>query len=262
MLKRIKKKLFKLKPQKASDLLNYINIILIGVVKNKYTKAGVILLLIVGLYTVLYSNFLLITDISCKTQYGPTCDKKDERFLGNYLNKKFFTTDSNEIVKDLKTNFVNENVFVQKILPDKIEAFIIKRKPIVAAKISGKDMNGYFLIDKEGVVTSFVTDTVLCVLNYKTTEYNLIVGSKVNDQFTKAARIAYYNLYNYGSTEGFLEGNTLIIKLPENINVHYPLDKDMLELAGALQLILTKNKVSEQKPKIIDFRFQNPVLTY
>lgn len=209
------------------------------------------------------SEQVLIKHYSCKTQYGRTCDEKDQELLKKYVGSNFFTTNPSAIENDLDTNFINERVSVQKVIPARINAFIIKRKPIVAAKVVGKESSlGYFSIDKEGHVLSFVSDSSLGILKFKQEEHKLVVGSKTNDKFKQAAGILYQNLRTFGAKSALVEGNNLKVELPENIIVNYSLDKDPSLLGASLQLILIRSRIDGKLPKTIDLRYKNPILTY
>lgn len=230
--------------------------------KNKYLRAFLILLFF-GLITVfLRSNQVLVKNYSCKTQYGPTCDAKDQELLKKYVGANFFTIDTKTVENDLRTNFINERILVQKVIPAKLTAFIVKRKPIVAAKMTGQETFGYFLVDKKGQVLNFVPDSTLGVLLYKQEEHNLVVGSSSNDKFKAAATILYQSMRTFGAKTASLEGSVLKVELPENILVNYPLDRDPAVLGVSLQLILTRSTIDNKLPRIIDLRYKNPVLTY
>lgn len=230
--------------------------------KSKYIKGLIVLLVVALLIFLARSEHILVKGYSCKTQYGPTCDKKDTDILQRFVGTNFFTLDLKTVEGDLKTNFVNEQIAVQRVLPGKINAFIVKRKPIIGAKMLDRETPGYFLVDKEGVVVSFVPETALGILYYKQAEHNLVVGTSTDEKFKKAAEILYQNLRSFGAKQAELQGNLLKITLPEEIVVSYPLDRDTLELSGALQLILTRSRIDGKLPRAVDLRFKNPVLTY
>lgn len=228
----------------------------------KFVRFGIPLIIVGFIIWLVKSEQVFVKYYSCKTQYGPTCDSKDQELLKKYVGSNFFTLNTESIENDLKTSFINERISVQKVIPAKLSAFIVKRKPIVAAKMGSIETSGYFLVDKEGQVLSFVPDSGLGILIYKQEEHNLIVGSYANDKFKKATGILYKSTRTFGTKEALLEGNVLRIVLPENIVVTFSLDRDPSVQGAALQLILTRAKVDGKLPKTIDLRYKNPVLKY
>ncbi|MDO8452608.1 MAG: hypothetical protein Q7S79_02550, partial [bacterium] len=139
---------------------------------------------------------------------------------------------------------------------------IIKRKPVVGAKIVNKDTPGYFFVDKDGIVVGFSQNSSLPVLNYNSGEHNLVVGKTADDSFKEAVKLLNSLSYNFNIQVGSLEGSTLHALLPENIKVICPLDKETSVLSGSLQLILARSKMEGNLPRVIDLRYKNPVLTY
>ena len=262
MIRRIRLGTPKVTFPKYTNFFKDIRLSLFKLLKNKYVRILIGILAIITLIFLARSEHVLVKGYNCKTQYGPTCDKKDTDILQGFVGTNFFTLNLKTLESDLKTNFVNEQVAVQRVIPGKINAFIVKRKPIIGAKMIDKEAPGYFLVDKEGVVISFVPDSALGILNYRQAEHNLVVGAMADEKFKKASQILYSNLRSFGAKDARLEGNLLKVTLPEEIVVNYPLDRDILELSGALQLILTRSRIDGKLPREIDLRFKNPVLTY
>lgn len=207
------------------------------------------------------SEFFLIDEVRCKTQYGP-CSPGDENIASNMKDKNLFLLSASETIEDLKQSFINKSVLVQKVFPKTVEIFIEKRKPVVALMQEEVGNRGFFLIDKDGVVVGFTKDSQLPLIVVEYKEEDLSVGGTVREKIKKAADILYL-LYNAQSaTQVQLKEDFLIADLPEGSQVYFPLDKEPQSLVGALQLIIARSRIEGNLPKSIDLRYSNPVLKY
>ena len=244
------------------NLLKTARLIVFKVLKNKFVRGALGILIIVTVIFFLRSDFAKVEKFKCSTQYGPTCDAKDLATLEKVIGSNFFTLDTKNLNNELSANFLNQQSYVQKVIPQKLNVFIIKRKPVVGAKIADKETPGYFLVDKDGVVVGFSENSSLPVLNYSSVEHTLVVGKTTDGSFKEAVWLLNSLAKNFNVQVGALVGESLNALLPESIKVVCPLNKETSVLSGSLQLILARSKMEGKLPRVIDLRYKNPVLTY
>lgn len=92
------------------------------------------------------------------------------------------------------------------------------------------------------------------------------MGEKVSQENLFVLNLIYslYSSYQVGG--GKIENQGLVIQLPQGITVIFPLEGDEAVLLGSLRVILDrlnediKDSRIEKEVKVIDLRFQNPVL--
>lgn len=204
-------------------------------------------------------KLFLVKNIECKNQYGPCTDKDSEK-TNEAENQSIFFLNIRNLKEKLESDFTNQEVYIHKIFPDKLQVIIEKRKPYVGL---GKDkLNGIFLVSKDGTVLALEKDVGLPTLILDSNYPNPVVGLKIGEKEIKAARLLYLTHKARGALQGILKKEDLETDLPDGTKVFYTLDQDPEILVGALQLIFAQDKIQNELPKEIDLRYSKPVLRY
>lgn len=213
------------------------------------------------IFVLVKGNLFSIEKIDCKTQYGP-CSERDIETLETFQGKNLFLLPQTDVRKSLGENFLNRQVSMQKIFPNRLEIVIEKRKPAVALVQSPIAEMGFFLLDQDGVVVEVAKETILPVLTLPVRDENMELGKEVGQEIKKAAKILslVYGLRKTKETR--LESNFLYVKDLDGIEIFFPLNQDPEVSVGALQLIITRSRIEGSLPKTIDLRYSNPVLKY
>lgn len=212
-------------------------------------------------FVLLKGDFFKIGKIDCRTQYGP-CSERDLKTLEAFQEKNLFLLPETDVRKNLTENFLNRQISIQKIFPNRLRVVIEKRKSAVALVQSPIADMGFFLLDQDGVVVEVVKETVLPLLTLPVRDENIELGKEVGQEIKKAVKILSL-VYSLRKTkEAKLESDFLYIKDLDDIEILLPLGKDPEVLVGALQLIITQSRIEGSLPKSIDLRYSNPVLKY
>lgn len=228
------------------------------VLGSPLTRIIVVVTLLGVLVTFSQSRFFDITNFTCKSQYGP-CTAEEISSLEKFKGGNMVMFNTKPVVDKLKHDFMNRKVVVQKVFPNTIIVTLEKRKAVVAfATLSG---DGYFLLDRDGVVVEFVKTTNLPYISAPELP-GLVVGHEAEDKFRRAASITYLVFRSQGVKQVKLENSTIVAQLQSGLRVIFPLEGDPQVLMGALQLILARSRMMDKLPKEIDLRYSKPVLRY
>lgn len=228
-------------------------------VKENFLKIIPFLLIFFIGFLLLKSNFFAVAQINCKTQFGMCADNELAQF-DEFKGKNLFFLNS-RVVENIGTkNITNRRVFVQKVFPNTLVVVLEKKKPVVAVKMDIQP-KGAFLVDQEGNVTTFVTDNNLPLIIAKEKSINLIIGRPLGEKFAHAAQIMSLVNKSQKVDLGYFDQESFNIEL-NGSRVYFPNMGDPQVLVGALQLILTRSRIDNKLPKIIDLGYSNPVLRY
>ncbi len=210
----------------------------------------------------LKTNISAVDKIRCKTQYGQ-CDKVDEGKLNKFYEQNLFLLSAQRVRDEMKQDFQNRSVSVQKVFPKELVVILDKRKPLVALKKESLE-DAVFLMDRDGVVMSVVRKSSLpTLILWK--DADLVVGEMVEEEIWQAAELLFITNRTQQAEEGEYRNqkdNFFSTLLPNGVKVYYPLGRDPEVLVGALQLILTRSRIDGKTPTLIDLQYSNPVLRY
>jgi hypothetical protein len=202
------------------------------------------------------SPFLIRVSVTCKSQYGE-CPRQITDKLNSFNGKSLFFAKSG-IKKVLKSDFSISDYSVQYKIPNNLHVELLVKKAVVAFK---NDKSGSFaLVDADGKVLSVVSDSVLPVI---TVTENLPGEGKdigTRDRFVLGLAQGINQMYQIDSFMITDEG--LLVELPGQIRVIFPLDGDKDVLLGSLRLIYSKIQEDGNLAGYsqIDLRYKNPVL--
>jgi hypothetical protein len=199
---------------------------------------------------------LIKISVECRSQYG-ACPQQVIDKINRFNGKSLFTA-RNGITKVLKNDYQVSDFSLQFKLPATLHTELIVKK---AAMAMGNTAGGpLILIDKDGTVISTASESALPVLSV--TGDLTKIGENVGSSNLFALNLAQgvfqmYQIRNFSTQDG-----SLLVELPGQIRVIFPLDGDTAILLGSLRLIYSKIQ-ADGNPlgySQIDLRFKNPVL--
>ncbi len=214
------------------------------------------ILVVLGLSLIL-SQFLIRVRISCSTQFGE-CPREITDSLVKTNGKSVFQA-KREIKKTLNSNFLTTKYTVQFKLPNTLKIDLSIRRPNFALKGTAPDT--FALVDREGVVLAVNNGTSLPTVTIQSEIPK--VGEQVSPISLTALTLIEGLNKMYQITTGVVQNDTLLVDLPAQVRVIFPLvDVDTELLLGSLRLIYSNIQDAESKTLYneIDMRYVNPVL--
>ena len=147
---------------------------------------------------------------------------------------------------------------MQYKIPNTLQMDVLIKKPVFAIKSSVS--NTFGLIDQYGTVLALSENSTLP--NIVATSDLPKVGTRVDDKILFALNLAGGVFQMYQVKDGIMSENTLLVELPGQIKVIFPLEGDYKVLLGSLRLIYSKLQIDSNAVKYtqIDLRFKNPVV--
>ena len=220
--------------------------------KKIFTITGLIIFF--GLLIV--SPLIIKVKIDCQSQYGQ-CPQQILDKIGQY-NGKNIAAAKNGIRKILKSDYLVSDYSIQFKLPNILHAELLVKKATVAI---GNNVSGPFiLVDKDGLAIDSSPDSALPVITIADSLPK--IGQNIGTVNLFALNLArgIYQMYQIRETS--IQDGSLLVELPGQIRVIFPLDGDSDILLGSLRLIYSKIQSDGNSLKYsqIDLRFKNPVL--
>lgn len=212
------------------------------------------MVLVFGSLVVLPS--LIKVKIDCRSQYVECPQQVLEKL--NFFNGKSLVFAKNGIRKILKSEFLISDYSIQFKIPNILRVELLAKKAVVAFKDSKSDF--FILVDKDGKVLSMAQNSVLPVIILEGDLPN--VGENIGSANLFALNLASGVYQMYQVRESYIQDGSLLVELPGQIRVIFPLDGDSEILLGSLRLIYSKvmedgNLAGYSQ---IDLRYKNPVL--
>lgn len=211
-------------------------------------------------------NFVPVSQITCKSQYGPcnfTLVSRLEKLKGKKLKVA-----KDEIKNILLSEILVSDFLIQFKLPNSLEVSMVERKPLYS--LTKKGASAYAQVDESGLVIRIDDKTSLPVLI--TTGQIPNVGDRVDRKHLFALGILYRMFAFYQVSEGNMDTNYLETKLKNGPKVIFPLEGDGDILIASLRLILARlngegegirineNEKVLSRMSTIDLRYKNPVI--
>lgn len=219
-------------------------------------KIFVTICAVLVLVSLIILPFLIRVRVDCKSQYGD-CPREVLDRLGSFNGKSLFFV-KNGVRKVLKSEFMISDFSLQFKLPNIVQTELLVKKPIFALK---DDKSGNIaLVDKDGQVLSEASGTVLPTVGVSggLPKEGQDVG--VTNLFALNIASGVNQMYQVGNSR--IINGTLLVELPGQIRVIFPLEGDTQILLGSLRLVYLKIQ-EDNNPggySEIDLRFKNPVL--
>ncbi len=208
------------------------------------------------------SPFFVKVTTECKSQYGACPSELNAKLSPSgedkqMLNAKSLFQAKRESKVILEKNLMISEFSFQFKFPNILLVNILIKKPAFAIK---NESNQTELIGEDGRILEIANNTSLPIL--------IITGNlKKIGEVVEANQLFALKLIQgvndmYQVRMGTIIDNTLVVELPADIKVIFPLDGDADILLGSLRVIYAKITNNDQKNRYseIDLRFKNPVL--
>ena len=227
-------------------------------IKYIFLLLFIVILLVFPIF--ILPRLINIREIICKSQYG-TCPNEITTLL-NSANNKSLSDSKKEIASNFKKSLIVESYITSFKLPNKIEVYVIIKKPFYAVKTK----EGLtFLVLKDGFVISKVTNSNLPTMEIDT---NIDVNSKLGEKDLFALRIVsdIFSLYKIRLSK--IAGDSLQIEIENGPKAIFPLEGDNKVLVGAFRMLFEQLNSGSENFRIekalnqitIDLRYKNPII--
>jgi len=219
-------------------------------------KIFVVLFLALFLGILIVSFFLVKVKIVCKSQYG-ACPQQILDKISLFNGKSLFIA-KRGVSKILGSDFLISDFSLQFKIPNILHADVLVKKPVAVFKDSTS--GSMILTDKEGEALSVASDSGLPIVTIAGDLPK--VGQNIGESKLFALNLAVGVFQMYQIQETLIQNYSLLVELPGQIRVIFPLDGDSRVLLGSLRLIYSKIQADGNPNKYsqIDLRFVNPVL--
>ena len=215
----------------------------------------VFILLGLGLSVYFLPTLVKVKEIKCSSQFGPCNINLQNKLQG--IEGKNIRIAKKEVKAILTTEVIVKKYSLQFIIPDKLLINLIERKAKYA--LGSSSYAKLEIVDEEGLIISLEESSNLPTLK-KEGELNN-VGEKVSKEEYFALTLIDTLFDSFQIKEGKIEGDSLIINYNLVTKAIFPLEGDSELLASSFSLILKKYESSKSQPKVIDLRFNNPVIS-
>ena len=219
-------------------------------------KILIVAAIVLSFAALVFSQFFIKVRIDCKSQYGD-CPEQISVKLNPFNGKSLFSA-KRGIKKALSSDFLISDHSLQYKIPNILRVELLVKKAVVAFR-DGKT-GSFVLADKEGIVLSRAQDSALPVI---TLEEDLPgVGQNISQANLFALNLAVGTYQMYQIRESVVQDGSLLVELPGQIRVIFPLEGDSEILLGSLRLIYSKLREDGNLAGYsqIDLRYGNPVL--
>jgi hypothetical protein len=200
--------------------------------------------------------FLVKVKVDCKSQYGACPQQIKDKLLSLDGQSLFFARKN--INNFLKKEFLVSDYSLQFKIPNILHTELLVKKPVIAFKNVKSD--SLSLVDGEGKILFTTASSALPVINI-TTELPK-EGENIGNTNLFALNLAMGVYQMYQVRDFLIQESSLLVELPGQFRVIFPLDGDVRILLGSLSLIYS-NIQTEGNPSNfsqVDLRFTNPVL--
>ncbi|KKS94978.1 MAG: hypothetical protein UV71_C0015G0008 [Microgenomates group bacterium GW2011_GWC1_43_13] len=212
--------------------------------------------IVLPIAALVFSQFFIKVRIDCKSQYGD-CPEQISGKLNVFNGKSLFSA-KRGVKKALSSELLISDYSLQYKIPNILRVELLVKKASVAFK-DGKTGN-FILVDKEGVVLSKAQDSALPVITLE--EELPDTGQSISQVNLFALDLAVGTYQMYQIRESEVRDGSLLVELPGQIRVIFPLEGDSEILLGSLRLIYSKLREDGNLAGYsqIDLRYRNPVL--
>ncbi len=217
---------------------------------------------IVGLFLVLKSDFLKVNQVVCFENQNACQSDLWFQINGLVLGKNLVLLSPQKVKEEIKGKLTEiDEIKIEKHLPNKLVIHLTKRRPLAIIETD----NHYYQVDYQGfVLAEFQQPTDLPLI---TSSQSAIMVD--NHQFKSTGVISSLNCL-YQLLMKNIEVRRLEINLFEDLTLFLKKGPQVLisskkgigQQVDSLQLILERAKIEGKQIKVIDLRFDKPVVTF
>lgn len=223
-----------------------------------------LLVLIVFLVAVLRSQLLKVNRLECRIDYQDCPAEIWGKIFSQVAGKSALSFSSEILAQEIRQNYSYiEEVEVDFSFPDKVIVAMKQRQPLALISLNDK----FWLVDCQGIVLGesgpktglpevYLTDSV-------STEIRS--GVNLNDYSLSGVLAILSGINRLGLDFDYAQVSIADLELvfyAGKQKIIFSLDKEADIQVGSLQLILTRAKIEDKVPELIDLRFEKPVLNY
>jgi hypothetical protein len=221
-------------------------------VKKIITSIGIVIFF----GALIISPLFIKVEVGCRSQYGECSDQIKEKL--NAFNGKSLVSARRGVRKTLKADFLVSDFSIQFKLPNTLQVELLVKKPVFSFKDS--QTGSLALVDRDGQVLSLATESVLPVVISAENLPGIGEYLNVTGLFALKLAMGVYQMYDVRTS--IIQDGSLLVELPGQIRVIFPLEGDSDILLGGLRLIYSKIKEDGNLAGYsqIDMRYKNPVL--
>lgn len=216
---------------------------------------GIVVLVII-IVLGLSSQFFIRVKINCKSQYGDCPKSVLEKML--VINDKSLSRAKRGVKKILANEFLISDYSVQYKIPNILHVELLVKKPTIALRNINSGVLALF--DSDGKVLSYASESAFPIIIFN--ENLPKEGENVGKTVLFVSKIAGGVYQMYQVKDFLIQDDSLLVELPGQFKVIFPLDGDAQILLGSLKLIYSniQNGDNIGKYREVDLRFTNPVL--
>ena len=206
-------------------------------------------------------RLIKVRKIECSSQYGECkhefLKKLEDLEGGNLISVK------RDLKKEIGSDVSIGDFDLRFNLPDNVEVSIIEKKPKYA--LFNPDQKRYMNISEDGYIISFSENSELPIVTADKVFPE--IGSSVAGKYKFSLDLLYDLFLTFQVKEGTFSGDSLVIEIPGNLRVIFPIEGDREALVGSFVLLYSEyqNEGNTGKSVMsdiveIDLRYKNPVL--
>lgn len=227
--------------------------------KVSFLSGTIFLVLGLALFGLLV-NFIYhapFLEIKSVTVTGDTKNIASDKIKKDLLNQNILYFSEESLRADVLKNLLISSLKVQRNLPSQVSVAVLYRNPVAVWQTG----SGRFLVSGDGMVYSTPANESLPQVSDASTQLSL--GDKL-PQATIDTVLGTIESLDKQFTILTLTINGSQMELIVSGNIHVLLDANanLDHERQALQLILAKAKIEGKLPRVIDLRYQNPVVSY
>lgn len=224
----------------------------------------IFIFLIIAVIFVFQSDYFKICQIDCQTENFP-CMSEDKNLFAKALGNNIFLFETQKLTDSIKKdNPEIAELLLEKKLPHKIVVQIDRRQAFVCLDLNQEQ---WYIGDKKGVIFKKLDHCPheMVKVFYKNGLEDIKLGEQIKDQGLKSVfsiiELIQDNLVGLKEIRVDAKQN-LTLLLEQGIIASFSATKNSQAQVDSLHFILRLSKIEGNLPKVIDLRFDKPVIKF
>jgi hypothetical protein len=206
---------------------------------------------------------IVVKSVECKNQEGE-CSQRIIDIVSKYVSYDLRNARKG-IESDLRVELVGNDINFRYIYPSTLRVNVYETRPEFA--LSNLEANSFRLVDSSGNILTEASSTVLPYAKVANELPN--VGERLDEKYVFGLKLLSDLSRSYQLSQGELSLAGLVIELPTQTKVLFPLEGDRDVVLGSFILVINqlnsvKNSSTMEKQvlagKTVDLRYKNPVI--